>query len=213
MRKLWVLFLPLLFFSSCELIQQAKDRFVPSSPDDVSLSVNVPSSADSQNISDEIASVSSPTIILMKGNNLVYGLPCFDENAIQAVKGEYKIEMPDNTIVQTGEDVPLFVNSWLTSEFLYFSPDLWKPRRSLQNFRAMEMRDDENLYIVLRFPDTIAGQEKWTILFGIPGESIAAGINDSLITRMIQNWTSKLSYYISISQSESQISLPAVITF
>jgi hypothetical protein len=144
---------------------------------------------------------------------LVHGIPCFGENSIRAIKGEYKLEMPDETIVAQNEDSSLLIGTWLTSEFIYISPELWDARPSMQNLRAMEIRNDQGLYVILGFPNTVTDQEKWTILFHVPQEVIDAEINNNMINRMIQNWTSRLSYYISISQNEAQISLPAVIAF
>jgi hypothetical protein len=207
------MFLSLLLFSSCEMMLRIKSEFIPTSVRSVSSEISVSSFSDNQMVPEKIESVQAPTIILMKGNNLVRGLPCFGENAIRAIMGEYKLEMPDDTIIVSDEDSPLIISSWLTSEFIYLSPELWKDRISLRNLRAMEMRDDESLYIVSSFPIAQANQEKWTILFSVPNKTIAAGINDATINRLIQNWTARLSYYISISQNESQISLPAVIAF
>ncbi len=213
MKVLWVICLALLLFSSCDMMLYMKDHFSPSSPLSVPPAISLSSVSTNQPIFNETESVETPTIILMKGNNLHYGIPCFGENAIPAILGEYKLEMPEDAIKQSDADSPLLINSWLTSEFIYLSPERWKERTSLERFHAMEMIDDEDLYIVLRFPDTITDQAKWSILFCIPKETIDAGITDVMINRMIQNWTLKLSYYISISRNESQISLPAVIAF
>lgn len=213
MKVLWGICLPLLLFSSCDMMLYVKDHFRPSSEQSVPPAVSLSSVSTNQYIFDEIESVETPTIILMKGNNLLHGLPCFGENAIPAILGEYKLEMPEDAITQSDANSPLLINFWLTSEFIYLSPEQWKERTELRTFHAMEMQNDEGLYIFLRFPDTMTSQAKWSILFCIPQETIDAGIQDVMINRMIQNWTARLSYYISISQSESQISLPAVIAF
>jgi hypothetical protein len=195
------------------MLLRVKDQFLPSMGTNDSHSISVSSLSHNQNISNEIESVQVPTIILMEGNHLVHGLPCFGENAFQAIKGEYKIEMPEDSAIQSPDDSALLITSWLTSEFMYLSPDLWEVRNSLRNLRAMEMQDDQGLYIVSRFPDTIANQEKWTIVFSIPQKTLEAGINNTMINSIIQNWTSRLSYYVSISQNDVQISLPAVVEF
>jgi hypothetical protein len=200
--------LPLLFFSSCDMALRFKDQLFPSNENSAASDIPVSSL---QNTEQEKETVQTPTIILMKGNYLVHGIPCFGENAIQAIKGEYKIELPDNAITQDNENALLGAEAWLTSEFIYLSPDEWMPRNSLQNLRAMEKQNDEGLYIVSGFSGS--SQEKWTIVFSIPQATLDAEINNALINRMIQNWTSRLSYYISNSQNENQISLPAVIEF
>lgn len=214
MKKLWVIILSLLFFSSCEAILYVKEKFASPSVRNSAAEISVSSFPNDQRVLPKASAVQNPTIILMKGNNLVRGFPCFGENAIEAIYGEYKIEIPDDSIIPSDNAFPLLVNSWLTSEFMYIDPDLWKARTALQNFRAREMQNEDGLYIVLGFPNTIVGQEKWTILFHIPRETIDAGIHDTMINRMIQNWTSRLSYYISISsQNGSQLSLPAITVF
>ncbi len=211
MRRPWVLFLPLLLFSSCEMALRLKDQIIPSPQSGSATGVLVSYFPDQK--LPETVPVRLPTVILNKGNKLVYGLPGFGENAIRAITGEYKIELPENTAGQTEKTSPLVITAWLTSEFMFISPELWSPRVSLQTYHAMERRDDQGLHIISGLPNTVAGQEKWTILFSIPGETINAGITDAYTDRIIRAWTSRLSYYISISQTDIQVSLPAVVTF
>lgn len=213
MKIVWLIILPLILFSSCEMMLRVKDRFLPSSGEHDLQRISVSSFVTNQHISQEIKSVQVPTIILMEGNYPVRGIPCFGENAIPAIKGEYKIEVPNDSAIQSAKDSPLLITAWLTSEFMYISPELWQVRSSLQNLRAMEMQNDEGLYVVSSFPGTVSEQEKWTILFHFPKTAIDAGITNAMINRIMQNWTSRLLYYISLSQNENQISLPAVITF
>lgn len=218
MRVLWAAILPLLLFFSCDMMPRVKDQFFPLSEHDDVRNVSVSALHDDQTIFNEneqreIPAVEVPTIILTKGNSIVHGLPCFDENAIRAIKGEYKLEMPDDLAIKLDDSSPFFIESWLTSEFIYASPELWRERNPLRNLRAMEMQNDESVYIVSSFPAALSGQEKWTILFHVPQKMMEEGMSNALIDRMIQSWTSRLSYYISNSQDEYQISLPAVVEF
>lgn len=130
-------------------------------------------------------------MILEKGNVRTTGVPGFGENALSALSGTYSI---------TGGDMLFTV--WLCREPLYYSG--WDARDRFEDFPAQERYDGSDLLVAAPFNET------WTGIFSFPGDS---DLSQNDIDRIIGIYRSRFLYFLTMTNSVSDISLPAYADF
>jgi len=146
----------------------------------------------------------NPTIILTRGNNWIRGIPGFGINGFPALTGDYKID---------GLDFEFSV--YVTMEQLFFT-DEWQAKTGLGNLEAykssqISLDDDEQDLIAVLIED---GRDfVWTAVFRFPEADSAGGPDEVLLDRMIRVWAARLSYFLFLSDSPQNLSLPGALEF
>jgi hypothetical protein len=137
-------------------------------------------------------------MILERGNVWTTGLPGFGENALPALSGTYSITTPDETA-----DTALFT-VWLCREALYY--DDWDTRAGTwsEDFRVLEKQSRDSLLVAASF------NESWTGIFSFPG---VLDLSQNDIDRIIGIYRSRFLYFLTLTHSSSDISLPAQMDF
>lgn len=150
--------------------------------------------------------------VLVRGAEVLRGLPGFGKNAFPALYGEYRVDLP--------QGLPGGPKVWMTEEALYLAPAEWAPVR-FAGRRAFEFRVSagpeargpapaEGRLVVFDRPFEAAGQGAepriWSILVLFP-----AGFDPAGEERFATLFLDKLAYFLSLAKSRSDASFPAVL--
>jgi hypothetical protein len=152
-------------------------------------------------------------IILVKGNEWVFGLPGLGENALTALYGLYSSEFDDFPGETTAQDQRRGTLSiWLSQEWLYFSEARWEKRPDISAYRVLQRYEGDTLLVAV-FPERRPAGGGWTIFIQFPERGSAAGLNDRAVNRLIEAWTSRCLHFLSLAETKADVSLPAVVFF
>jgi hypothetical protein len=141
--------------------------------------------------------------ILVRGNGWVTGISGLGDNVFPALAGQYRLETAE------GDRSPAETSAfsiWLTTEPLVFAEGTWQPRNGLPG--ALERESGEGRFISLPL-STERGA--WTAVFLFHAGAVipdAAGIN-----RLVNAWTDRFLYYVSLIKIPTDVSMPAVVSF
>jgi hypothetical protein len=161
----------------------------------------------------EFPGADSRRVILVKGNEWVFGLPGLGENAFTALYGLYSSESDDSPEESPAPDQRRGTLSvWLSREWLYFSDARWEIRPDVSAYRVLQRYEGDTL-IVAVFPEGRTAGDDWTIFIQFPERGAAAGLNDRAVNRLIEAWTSRCLHFLSRAETKADVSLPAVVFF
>jgi hypothetical protein len=154
--------------------------------------------------------------VLDRGNEWVRGIPGFENPALSALYGEYRLEIPAGQAVPgeagEGEAGDRRCRVWLIGETLPFSGDSWQPRTLIFGSALWQRREGEALLAGFSF-DGGTGLGSWTAVFRFPGGLAAAGLDDPGANALIERWLNRFRYFLSLIKSPADLSFPAVIAF
>jgi len=152
-------------------------------------------------------------VILIRGNYWVSGISGFGNNSFAALSGVYRF---DDTSTQTTAGEREFA-VYLTMEPLYFSGE-WQKRPGTGTIPAVQRAEGEE-FLVAAAPDeggvapASSAGASWTAVFRFPRGLEDAGFSDTGFNQMLRVWIGRFSYFLSLSNTTGEISLPAVVEF
>ena len=144
-------------------------------------------------------------VVLVRGNYWISGIAGFGANGFSALAGEYRFQAAGEKGNPEGD-----FSVYVTREALYFSGE-WQVRPGTGNIPVVQRTGEEG-YLVAAAVDDGHGIS-WTAVFRFKRGLEGSGISGDLFNRMLQVWTSRLSYFLSNSRTAGDISLPAVLEF
>jgi hypothetical protein len=152
--------------------------------------------------------------VLDRGNAWVTGIPGFGDNALSALYGEYRLDLPAGNAAPEGEGDAggRRCRIWLSGESLSFSGNAWQARTRIDGVPVFQRRDGEALLAAFAFSGG-TGLGSWTAVFRFPQGLAAAGLDDVGADALIGQWLNRFRYFLSLIKSPADLSLPAVIAF
>ena len=156
--------------------------------------------------------------VLIRGNYWVNGISGFGSNGFPALAGEYRLQAA-GTVSQIRHlegDKARFLSGegdftvHVTREALYFSRE-WQTRPGITNIPVLQRMGEEGFFVAATM-DNGPGAS-WVAIFRFKRGLEGAGINGEDFNRMLRDWMSRLSYFLSNSRTPTDISLPAALVF
>ena len=141
--------------------------------------------------------------VLIRGNSWKTENSLFSSAVTTTLFGEYSTEAP---AAGSGSSGGLFFVR-VCGDKLLFSESAWQPWPGNNSFLSRE--EESGLFIGYQFaggPDLGA----WNIVFQFPN---SGGFDNAEINRLIEAWTSRFRYFLSLVRVPSDMSLPAVFSF
>jgi hypothetical protein len=145
-------------------------------------------------------SAAAGEMVLIRGNYWVSGIPGFGVNSFSALAGEYRLK--------SGADADFSV--YLTREPIYFSAE-WQIRPGTGDI-SVHQRTGETGYLAAAMLDDSPGSS-WVAVLFFPKGLEGAGISGDAFNRMFRVLTGRILYFISLSRSPRELSLPAALEF
>ena len=146
-------------------------------------------------------------MVLIRGNYWINGIPGFEVNRFSALTGDYYIRNAGAGV--SGESGEFSV--YLTGEILHFFGE-WQSRPGTGEGLSVFQRTWEGGFLAAAMLDDGRGAS-WFAVFLFPAGLEGAGISGDGFNRMIRIWTSRVSYFLSLSKAQRDVSLPAVLEF
>lgn len=154
--------------------------------------------------------------VLDRSDERVKGIPGFENPALAALYGEYRLEIPAGQVLPEdageGEAGDRRCRVWLIGETLPFSGDSWQPRTRVSGIALWQRQEGEALLIGFSF-DGGTGLGSWTAVFRFPRRLAAAGLDDPGADALIDRWLNRFRYFLSLIKSPADLSFPAVVAF
>ena len=146
-------------------------------------------------------------MVLSRGNQWVSGIPGFGANNFSALSGEYRLSPRAGSDTGTAGAGDFMI--YLTMEKLFFSGD-WVQLDNRVLRRHSDSSEGASLTAVLI--DDHRGAS-WIAVFEFPrgDEETVLGVN--AFNQLLQAWAGKFLYFLSLSKTIGDISLPAVVEF
>ena len=138
-------------------------------------------------------------MILVRGNYWVHGIPGFGVNGFRALSGDYHLS----------DYFPEFA-VYVTLEPLFF-PDEWHARPGMRSLEVLQRADEEGELAAVTLEDSRG--LLWTAVFRFPPELQGTGFDAEACDRMLMAWTARFSYFLFLSASPDDISLPGAVEF
>lgn len=190
--------------SSCEKNGEASE----SREDSTGIPQEIPDAAPQEN----------HAVILIRGNYWTPGIPGFGANSFSALTGEYRFEDLSSQTDETGEsNEGRDFSVYLTMEPLYFSEE-WKQRPRTGDITVFQRTGEEGFITATVLEDSREASDfpkgvSWTAVFLFPRGLEEAGFSEDVYTQMLRIWMGRFSYFLSLSNTTREISLPAVVDF
>ena len=146
--------------------------------------------------------VTAGEAILVRGNNWIYGIPGFKDNGFHALTGEYRFQTAG-----AGEERILV---YLCSEHLYFSEE-WQPRRGMGNIQASQRSAGEGFLICVMLDD--GKGVLWNAIFQLPFKLEEKASGNDALNQFLTAWSNRFLYFLSMTKTQGDISIPAVVEF
>jgi len=174
--------------------------------------------------------------VMVKGNLWINDNPGFGTGTVNALYGEYRVEIPG---IESHAHTPAFTVRVCGNPRLVGGAG-WqsRPGGTLSELRNQQMlstslvqrQEDGNLLIGYQFSG-VSSFGEWSVIFCFPragnaDASLAADaavaadapaapnpLNDVAINRLINSWNDRFRYFVSVIRVTSDLSLPAVVTF
>ena len=151
--------------------------------------------------------------VLVRGSELVKGLPNFGRNALPGLYGEYRLERT------AAPDVPVgpAVRVWMTAEALYASAAAWTPTRLAGRPAYSSAAADASGAIPYRYalfdrPFSAVGRGaepgNWSVIVGIPDLPKPAADGYGLFLPLFLD---RLSFFLANARAPTDASFPAVL--
>jgi hypothetical protein len=146
--------------------------------------------------------------VLIRGNEWQAGIPGFGSNMFNALFGEYRLDIASvnaDRAAAAAED-RFFVR--VSREPLLFTSERWQLWPGIDG--AMQRGEGDSLLVGFHF-DSPNDAGSWTAVFQF--SQGLSSMDPAGINRMINAWTRRFGYFLSLVKSFSDISLPAVVEF
>ena len=141
--------------------------------------------------------------VLVKGNSWITENNLFSVGVSTVLFGEYNVETQ-----AAGSPAVLGIFSVRVSrDNQLLTGDSWQRRPGSGSF--LQRLEGSNLYIGFQFAGG-ASLGSWTIVFQFPDPE---KFDDPAINRLIDAWTGRFRYFLSLVKVPSDMSLPAVFNF
>ena len=144
----------------------------------------------------------SRKLVLSKGNNWATGISGFGVNSFSVLSGEYRLAD------RKGPDGDFSVR--VTAAPLYFS-GIWQSRPVTGNVLVYQCTGEVGFLAAVIMEDDYG--TSWTAVFCFPFGLEEAGLSEDSFSQMLRAWTGRFLYFLSLSKSPSELSLPAVLDF
>ena len=188
-KILAVIFFTFLVMSACSKKSETNESF----PDT--------SAGETHELTQEENLQTGREVILLRGNNWVYGIPGFEDNSFHALSGEYRLRSAG-----AGESV---FSVYLSPDPLYFSKE-WQPRQGTGNMQALEHGTEEEFLVSILIDD--GNGKLWTAVFKfLPDAEKTLGAGT--LNQMLRAWALRFVYFIALARTQAEISIPAVVQF
>jgi hypothetical protein len=138
--------------------------------------------------------------VLIRGNSWITEKDTFSIGTSTVLFGEYAVE------TQAAAQSGFFVR--VSGGSLLLTGDRWQPRPGAGSL--LQRQEDSSLVIGFLFAGG-ADMGAWTVLFQFPQSD--GLIDDAAINRLIDAWTGRFRYFLSMVKVASDMSLPAVVNF
>ena len=153
------------------------------------------------------SSAGAGEMLLIRGNYWVNGIPGFGVNGFSALSGDYRYragEVPD----EGGREEVFSV--YLTREPLFF-PSEWQSRQGTGGIQVFQRRGEEGFLAAALLDDGMGST--WFAVFWFKQGLQASGFGEEDFNRMLRIWAGRVIYFVSLSKSPRDISLPAAVEF
>ena len=155
-------------------------------------------------------------VVLIRGNYWITGIPGFGANGFSALSGEYRFQpaggvatSPGNiTSYGSGREGDFLV--YVTRDVLYFSGE-WQNRPGTGNSKVYQRSGEEGFLAAAILDDS--RENSWVAILRFPKGLEGAGINGDVFDKLLRAWTTRLLYFLSLSKTPGDVSLPAVLDF
>ena len=147
--------------------------------------------------------------VLIRGNYWTRGVLGFDENGFSVLIGDYRIS---NGVLPPGETAKADAGSFsvsLTMEPIYFS-DGWQPL-SARNLRVFQRSGEDGFFAAIVLDDGLG--TIWTAVFHFPLGLEGAGLALEDLSLLLRAWADSFLYFLSLSKTPTDLSLPAALEF
>ena len=153
-----------------------------------------------------IEQLSRRGVVLLRGNEWIHGIPCFEDNSFPALTGEYCFQGPE--AAGTGREMRFLV--YLCPESLYFS-EKWQPRRGTGNIETFQQNAEDCFFIAAILNDGM--DVSWTAVFRFPRELEEPVLTEDTFNQMLRAWSNRFYYFLYLSRNRGELSIPAVVEF
>ena len=153
-------------------------------------------------------------MLLVRGNYWANGIPGFGENLFSALSGEYKYSAVGMAASDAAAETDVAASSnflvYVTMERLYFSSK-WQARSGTGNTSVLQCTDEEG-FLVSTVLDDGKGN-LWTAIFCFPEGFGSSGLSDADFNLLFRTWMDRMNYYLTLSKTPRDVSLPAALEF
>ena len=200
MKRFFLLFLSAFFLICLSSCEKSGDVFEngenPTEENSAAVPVALPGSV-----------TADRELVLIRGNYWVTGIAGFGANSFLALAGEYRLQAAGILRPEPPSGEGDF-SVCLTMEPLYFSGE-WQVRPGTGNISALQREGEEGFLVAAVVHDSRG--TSWIAVFRFKQGLEGIGINGDLFNRILQNWVSRVSYFLSLSKTQGDISLPAAL--
>ena len=152
---------------------------------------------------------SAREVILIRGNEWIHGIPCFEDNSFPALTGEYNFLAPEKgAAAETGEEKRFLV--YVCPESLYFSKE-WQPRAGTGSIVTYQQNAEECFFIAAILDDGMGSS--WTAVFRFPPELEESVLTGDTFNQMLRVWSNRFFYFLYLARNRGELSIPAVVEF
>ena len=141
--------------------------------------------------------------VLVKGNDWISGIPGFEDNSFSALTGEYRLQ-------PFTEGNERRFSAFLTPEPLYFSGE-WQSGSGPGGIRLLQQTTEEGFLAAMVLDDGMGAL--WTAVFLFPLGLEETELSADAFNQMLRAWSNRFLYFLSLSRSDREMSLPAVVEF
>jgi hypothetical protein len=150
--------------------------------------------------------------VLDRGNVWGPGIPGFGNNAVSALFGEYRLEIPAGSGTGEMETGDPRCRIWLYGETLSFAGDSWQPWMRITGVSVYQKEEGAARFFGFSFSGgTDLGT--WTAVVQFPQGIAAAGLDEPGLNALISRWLNRFLYFLSLIKTPADVSLPAVFAF
>ena len=149
--------------------------------------------------------------VLIRGNYWVSGITGFGANGFSALTGEYRLQT--TPAARAGEEQSGNAGDftvYATRDFLFFSGE-WQAMEGTGNINVLQRPWEEGFLAALAVEDRRGTY--WNAIFRFEQGLEGAGISRDDLNRLLRAWENRFPFFLSISRSPGEVSLPAAVEF